>query len=57
MSPRTIRAALAHIESGVIREAVFVDGACPLLDLPYLLRRMALENRAIKTLVRTQSAT
>lgn len=50
-TPRTIRRALAFIESGVIRAADFVDGECALSGLPELFRRMTAGNRVVKTLV------
>jgi L-iditol 2-dehydrogenase len=53
-TPRTIRRALQFIESGVIRAADFVDGDCPLSELPDLFRSMAAGNRAVKTLVRVR---
>lgn len=53
-SPQTIRKALQLIESGVIRAADFVDGECPLSDLPDLFRQMAAGNRAVKTLIRVR---
>ena len=53
-TPRTIRGALNFIESGVIRAADFVDGECPLTQLPDLLRRMTAGNRAVKTLIRVR---
>ena len=51
-TPRTIRRALALIETGVIRAADFVDGECPLTQLPELFKSMAAGNRVIKTLIR-----
>ena len=51
-SPRTIRRALAFIETGAIRAADFVDGESPLTQLPELFKSMAAGNHAIKTLVR-----
>jgi len=51
-TPRTIRQALAFIEAGVICSADFVDGECPLTQLPELFRSMAAGNHAIKTLIR-----
>jgi L-iditol 2-dehydrogenase len=51
-TPRTIRRALEFIEAGVIRAADFVDGECPLTQLPELFKSMAAGNRAIKTLIR-----
>ena len=52
--PRTIRRALEFIEAGVIRAADFVDGECPLSNLPELLREMTLGNQAVKTLIRVR---
>jgi L-iditol 2-dehydrogenase len=51
-TPRTIRRALEFIETGVIRAADFVDGECPLTQLPELFKSMAAGNRVIKTLIR-----
>ncbi|MGA2278747.1 MAG: zinc-binding dehydrogenase [Verrucomicrobiota bacterium] len=51
-TPRTIRRALEFIETGVIRAADFVDGECPLTQLPELFKSMAAGNHAIKTLIR-----
>jgi L-iditol 2-dehydrogenase len=51
-TPRTIRRALEFIEAGVVRAADFVDGECPLTQLPELFKSMAAGNRAIKTLIR-----
>jgi L-iditol 2-dehydrogenase len=51
-TPRTIRRALEFIESGVIRAKDFVDGECPLSQLPELFRSMAAGNRAVKSLIR-----
>ena len=51
-TPRTIRRALEFIESGVIRAKDFVDGECPLTQLPELFKSMAAGNRAIKTLIK-----
>lgn len=51
-TPRTIRRALEFIEAGVIRAADFVDGECPLSQLPELFQSMAAGNHAIKTLIR-----
>jgi L-iditol 2-dehydrogenase len=50
-TPRTIRKALEHIESGVICAADFVDGAARLSELPELLKSMALGNTAVKTFI------
>ncbi len=54
-TPKSIRQALNYIESGVIHAQDFVDGSCDLEDLPSLLASMARGNRAIKTLIKTQS--
>jgi L-iditol 2-dehydrogenase len=51
-TPRTIRRALALIESRVIHADNFVDGECPLSRLPELFRSMAAGNRAVKTVIR-----
>jgi L-iditol 2-dehydrogenase len=53
-TPRTIRRALALIESGVVRAADFVDGECTLEELPACFRAMTAGNRAVKTLVRVR---
>jgi L-iditol 2-dehydrogenase len=53
-TPRAIRRALEFIEAGVIRAADFVDGECPLTQLPELFRTMAAGNHAIKTLIRVR---
>jgi L-iditol 2-dehydrogenase len=50
-TPRTIRRALDLIERGVVRAADFVDGNCPLDQLPDLFRQMAAGNHAVKTLI------
>ena len=50
-TPRTIRRALAFIETGVIRAADFVDGECALSELPALFARMTAGNRVVKTFV------
>jgi len=49
--PTTIRGALALIEDGFIRSEDFVNGECPLTQLPNLFRSMAAGNRAVKTLI------
>jgi len=54
-TPRTIRRALGFIEAGVIRAADFVDGDCPLTQLPELFKTMAGGNHAIKTLINVQA--
>jgi L-iditol 2-dehydrogenase len=51
-TPRTIRRALEFIEAGVVRAVDFVDGECPLTQLPELFKSMAAGNHAIKTLIR-----
>jgi L-iditol 2-dehydrogenase len=51
-TPRTIRRALEFIEAGVIRAKDFVDGECPLSELPELFKSMAAGNHAVKTLVK-----
>jgi L-iditol 2-dehydrogenase len=53
-TPATVRKALAHIEAGAIRSQDFVDGDCPLSELPRLFRSMAEGNRFVKTLVRVR---
>lgn len=53
-TPRTIRRALEFIEAGVVRAQDFVDGECPLSQLPELFRSMATGNRAVKTLIRVR---
>ena len=55
-TPRSIRQALAFIESGIVTAADFVDGNCTLDELPELFRGMAAGNRAVKTLVKTSAA-
>jgi len=50
-TPRTIRRALELIESGVIGAADFVDGKCPLSELPALFKSMTAGNQAVKTLI------
>jgi len=51
-TPRAIRRALEFIEAGVIRARDFVDGECPLSQLPDLFKKMAAGHHAIKTLIR-----
>jgi L-iditol 2-dehydrogenase len=53
-TPRSVRRALDFIERGVVRAADFVDGECPLSQLPELLRSMAAGNHAVKTLIRVK---
>ena len=50
-TPRAIRRALEFIEAGVIHAGDFVDGECPLTQLPELFQKMAAGNHAIKTLI------
>ena len=51
-TPRAIRRALEFIEAGVIHAGDFVDGECPLTQLPELFKSMAAGNHAIKTLIK-----
>ena len=51
-TPRAIRRALDFIEAGVIHAGDFVDGECPLTQLPDLFKSMAAGNHAIKTLIK-----
>jgi L-iditol 2-dehydrogenase len=51
-TPRAIRRALEFIEAGIIRAGDFVDGECPLTQLPELFKSMAAGNRTIKTLIK-----
>ena len=51
-TPRAIRRALEFIEAGVVHAGDFVDGECPLTQLPELFKSMAAGNRAIKTLIK-----
>jgi L-iditol 2-dehydrogenase len=51
-TPHAIRRALEYIEAGVVRAVDFVDGECPLTQLPELFKSMAAGNHAIKTLIR-----
>ena len=51
-TPRTIRRALEFIEAGVVRAKDFVDGECPLTQLPELFKSMAAGNHAVKTLIK-----
>ena len=51
-TPRAIRQALGFIEAGVVHAGDFVDGECPLTQLPELFKSMAAGNRAIKTLIK-----
>ncbi len=53
-TPRTIRRALGFIEAKLIRAADFVDGECPLSQLPELFQSMAAGNHAVKTLIRVR---
>ena len=52
-TPQTVRRALEHIESGLIRAADFVNGECALDGLPALFHSMSAGNKAVKTLIRT----
>jgi L-iditol 2-dehydrogenase len=52
--PKTIRRALEYIESGIVRALDFVDGECPLTNLPQLFKSMAAGNHAVKTLIRVR---
>jgi L-iditol 2-dehydrogenase len=54
-TPRAFRQALGFIEAGVIHAGDFVDGECPLTQLPELFQKMAAGNHAIKTLIRVQA--
>lgn len=51
-TPRAVRRALEFIEAGVVRSRDFVDGECPLTQLPELFKSMAAGNHAIKTLIK-----
>jgi L-iditol 2-dehydrogenase len=51
-TPRTVRQSLELIEAGVIRAKDFVNGECPLTQLPELFKSMARENQTVKTLIR-----
>jgi L-iditol 2-dehydrogenase len=53
-TPAAIRRALDFLESGVISAGDFVDGECPLTQLPTLFRDMAKGNHAVKTLIRVK---
>jgi L-iditol 2-dehydrogenase len=53
-TPRTTRRALEFIEAGVIRAADFVDGECPLTQLPELFKSMAAGNSVVKTSIRVR---
>lgn len=53
-TPSTIRRALELIEAGVIRAGDFVDGECPLTQLPELFKSMSRGNHAVKTLIRVR---
>lgn len=50
-TPRAIRRALEFIEAGVVRAEDFVDGECPLSELPQLFKSMTAGNRVVKTLI------
>lgn len=51
-TPRAFRQALECIETRIIRAQEFVDGECPLSQLPELFKKMSAGNHAIKTLIR-----
>jgi L-iditol 2-dehydrogenase len=52
-TPRTVRRALEFIELGAVRAVDFVNGECPLTQLPELFKSMAAGNNyAVKTLIR-----
>jgi len=51
-TPRAFRRALEFIEAGVVHAGDFVDGECPLTQLPELFRKMAAGNHAIKTMIK-----
>ena len=53
-TPRSVRRALDFIERGLVRAADFVNGECPLSQLPELLRSMAAGSSAVKTLIRVK---
>ena len=50
-TPRTIRRAQEFVGTGVIHARDFVEGECPLTELPQLFRQMAAGNRVVKTLI------
>ena len=54
-TPRSIRQALELIEAGVIRAQDFVDGECPLSQLPQLLLAMVAGNQAVKTFINVRA--
>ncbi len=51
-TPRAFRRALEFIEAGIVHAGDFVDGECPLAQLPELFQKMAAGNHAIKTLIK-----
>jgi L-iditol 2-dehydrogenase len=53
-TPRTIRRALGFIQSGIVHSRDFVDGECPLSELPGLFKSMATGNHAVKSLIRVR---
>ncbi len=53
-TPRSIRRALELVESGVVSARDFVDGECPLSELPTLFQSMAAGNHVVKTLIRVR---
>jgi L-iditol 2-dehydrogenase len=53
-TPRTIRRALEFIGAGVAQARDFVDGECPLSELPRLFQSMAVGNQVVKTLIKVR---
>ncbi len=53
-TPRTIRRALELIEAGLIYANDFVDGECPLSQLPTLFKAMVKGNHAVKTFIQVR---
>ncbi len=51
-TPKTVRQALHHIESGTIKAADFITGEHPLSRLPELFQSMTSSNKTIKTRVK-----
>src|SRR4051794_35847856 len=54
-TPFAIRRALDLIETKVVNHTDFVDGECPLSELPELFRSMSSGNKAVKTLIRVHA--
>jgi L-iditol 2-dehydrogenase len=54
-TPTTIRRALEFIEKGVVRAENFIDGECPLSQLPELFQSMSKGNHAVKTFIQVQA--